>query len=553
MMQNKLRLGILTDFLDIPAWAYRSLERIIQSNAVEFVLFILNASASANEVSVTRKGENDGVIYRLFSKIDEKVFSRFPSPFIRRSISGMFPVLEVITARPIQHGDLIEIAPEEIDKIKEYDLDIIFQLGFSSLKSANFNASKYGVWYYVHSDDRLVRGRPAGYWEVVEKIPETGVVLKSTTGHQNETKALYRSWYFTYPFSPARNKHALYWSASVILPRQVEALYRLGEKEFFAEIEKFNQELNIYTHKFYTIPSNFSAFKHFFQLLSRIGKEITQRIFFLPTWYLMFHLGGDLELMLSDFIPMIPPKDRYWADPHVVFWGGSYYVFIEEYMYKTGIGHISVIEINQDGSYQDLVRVLEKDYHLSYPFVFEWQGKFFMIPESANNKSIDLYECIEFPNQWEFRIHLMENVKARDTTLFYNQGYWWLFTALSEEEGSVMPSELFLFYSQDLFTSKWNSHPCNPIVSDIRKARPAGKLFTQDGKIYRPSQFISKTYGYGVDLNEVSVLSEFAYSEKEVVSIRPSWDKKALATHTFSEIGQITIIDVFTQRSKFTW
>ena len=44
---------------------------------------------------------------------------------------------------------------------------------------------------------------------------------------------------------------------------------------------------------------------------------------------------------------------------------------MEEYVYKTGKAHISVIEIEQNGDYKKPQIVLEKEYHLSYPFVFE--------------------------------------------------------------------------------------------------------------------------------------------------------------------------------------
>jgi hypothetical protein len=448
------------------------------------------------------------------------------------------------------NGEFFQIDPQDIERIKEYNLDILIQLGSGNLSGDIYRASKYGVWSYVLSDDRSLRGRPPGFWEVVENISETGVVLKITTENRNNSNALYRSLYFTYPFSPARNRNALYWSASTILSRQVEALYRLGEKDFFEEIGKYNQEFDIFTHKFHEFPSNFQALKHFFYVFCKIMAETSRRIFYLPTWYLMFTLNNTSDINVCTFISIFPPKDRYWADPHVINLGDKYYVFIEEYQYKNKKGRISVIEIDSNGSYQDPVCVLEKEYHLSYPFVFERQGNYFMVPESAQNRSIDLYECIEFPKLWKYRISLMKNVRAVDTTLFFNQGYWWLFTALTENEGSVMPSELFLFYSKELITTEWTPHPRNPIVSDIKKARPAGGLFKQNGKIFRPSQYTSKTYGYGFDLNEILVLSKTKYAEQETVNVRPFWDKKVLATHTFSKAGQLTIIDAFTQRMK---
>jgi hypothetical protein len=173
-----------------------------------------------------------------------------------------------------------------------------------------------------------------------------------------------------------------------------------------------------------------------------------------------------------------------------------------------------------------------------------------MVPESAANQSIDLYECVEFPKKWEYRMSLMKNIKAVDTTLCFYQDKWWLFTGISENEGSFPEVELFLFYTDDLFSGHWKPHRLNPIISDARNARPAGRIVLRDGKLFRPSQDCSRSYGYGFDLNEILVLSESEYIEESVFSVRPNWDKKVMGTHTYGAEGRLRIIDAYTTRQK---
>jgi hypothetical protein len=144
----------------------------------------------------------------------------------------------------------------------------------------------------------------------------------------------------------------------------------------------------------------------------------------------------------------------------------------------------------------------------------------------------------------------MENVSAVDTTLIHHSDKWWLFTAIAENDAAAPNVELFLFYSDDLFSGDWKSHPGNPIISDVKSARPAGSLFAEGAKLFRPSQDCSKSYGYGFDLNEIEILSETEYREKKVLSIRPNWDKKILGTHTFATCGNLTVIDVLTKTPK---
>ena len=58
---------------------------------------------------------------------------------------------------------------------------------------------------------------------------------------------------------------------------------------------------------------------------------------------------------------------------------------------------------------------------------------------------------------------------------------------------------------RNFLTNKWTPHPENPIVTDIRTARPGGKIFIQDGKIYRPSQDCSIRYGRALNMNQIIV------------------------------------------------
>src|SRR5690606_4215327 len=124
--------------------------------------------------------------------------------------------------------------------------------------------------------------------------------------------------------------------------------------------------------------------------------------------------------------------DRYWADPFVVTRGGKHYVFIEEVMRTTDKGHISVMVAEASGRFEAPRTVLERDYHLSYPCLFEDEGTLYMVPESSANRSVELYRCIGFPDRWEFVCNLLENVYAVDPTLLRHDGKWWLFANVVE-------------------------------------------------------------------------------------------------------------------------
>lgn len=147
-------------------------------------------------------------------------------------------------------------------------------------------------------------------------------------------------------------------------------------------------------------------------------------------------------------------------------------------------------------------------------------------------------------------MNLMEEVEAVDTTILYSNNTFWMFTNLAEIAGASTWDELFLFHSDDLLSKNWTPHPQNPIVSDCKSSRPAGKVFSENGLLYRPSQNCSHHYGYGFNLSEITQLSEERYAETIVSSVEPNWDKRILGTHTFNREHKLHIIDAIYRRRR---
>ena len=177
-----------------------------------------------------------------------------------------------------------------------------------------------------------------------------------------------------------------------------------------------------------------------------------------------------------------------------------------------------------------------------------------MIPETSQNRTIELYKCTGFPYQWKFEGNLMENIVATDTTPFFHENLWWLFTTIDHTNGiSGCSTELYLYYSDDLFSGNWTSHPLNPVVSDESNARCAGKLFVEDGVIYRPSQNCSMRYGRRININQVTKLNTDEYNEILVKEIIPDWDRELKGIHTINSEGGLTVIDVYSFHNRLSF
>ena len=130
-----------------------------------------------------------------------------------------------------------------------------------------------------------------------------------------------------------------------------------------------------------------------------------------------------------------------------------------------------------------------------------------------------------------------------DTTLFAHDGRWWMFTNISHHPGVSPHAELFIFYADNPLSDQWQAHPMNPVISDVRRARGAGRIFRAGEKIYRPSQACAPEYGYGIRLNEILTLTTQEYRERECKFIEPNWTKGLTGVHTLATDGVLTVFD----------
>lgn len=199
-------------------------------------------------------------------------------------------------------------------------------------------------------------------------------------------------------------------------------------------------------------------------------------------------------------------KAGFVADPFIIKVEDLYYLFFEIMNLDSGQGDIG-LAISQDGvswAYQGIV--LTTGYHLSYPWVFEWQGNYYMLPEMNQARAVNLYQAVNFPYQWEPVAELLTGKRYRDSSLLRYNKLWWLFTTWDD-------TRLYLYFSEDLSGSSWLEHQGSPIARG-RYARPAGRILNYQGRLFRPAQDPLPGYGSRVMLNEIKKLTAAEYKEE---------------------------------------
>ncbi len=558
MQKPKLRIGLLLNNLDFDAWAYRMVQIIRNSDYAEIVLIVQNSASTetATKGLIERIGTGrlwSRGIRRVLLALERSLVDRnrdIPNAFARIDGTELLAGIEVIRVHPrrLRYSDFIE--GDELAAIRARGLDVLVRLGFRILRGGILHSARLGVWSYHHGDNQINRGGPPGYWEVMESWPTTGSVLQILTEDLDNGLVLCRSYSSTRDMSLTDSRSNYYWKSLSFVPRKLRELHQVGTDNFLARAGESSTELKFYDRRLYRSPTNGELVALLCRkLLTRLGRR-WRGSRYLDQWCLLFDIRGDISTAVWRFRKILPPKDRFWADPFVVARDGRYYIFVEELLYATNKGHISVLVMNKNGDVAPPVKVLEMPHHLSYPFIFSFEDTLYMVPESSRQRNAALYKCTEFPSKWEFHKYLIEDARVADATLFPWQGRWWMLANVAEMEGTSNWDELHVYYSDSPLSANWTPHARNPVISDVTTARPAGRPFERGGRLYRPSQNSSGRYGYGFNICEITKLTETEYEENVVTRVEPKWDKSVVATHTFNFTDGLTIIDAQVRRRR---
>lgn len=281
------------------------------------------------------------------------------------------------------------------------------------------------------------------------------------------------------------------------------------------------------------------------RVLSRTCARQLSKSVWEPQWFLLIGRQPSSRLLPDPrrLRALFPPAGAYWADPHVVEFGGHVHVFFEEFVYAERRGHIAVISLDSSGRPGPPAVALDLDSHLSYPDVFVHDRRLFMIPEGAASGSVDLYECQGDPGNWAHRRTLLPDTPLVDASIVEWQGRWWLFGSLKKPAGLRTAELLLLFSADDPLTGVWEEHPASPLLADVTNARPAGAPWRRGPHLYRLAQDGSRGYGSGVVVNEILKMDAAGYDERRVALLRPTWGRGLRGVHTLNRCGDVVVMD----------
>jgi hypothetical protein len=250
-------------------------------------------------------------------------------------------------------------------------------------------------------------------------------------------------------------------------------------------------------------------------------------------------LGDGVECSLSS------PASSFYADPFLVRCGGETRLFVEEFHYPSNRGYITAIALDAALRPGNPQRVLETASHASFPFVFEADGAWYMLPETSRAGSVDLFACDQMPSRWRRAARLIDGANCADSILHHAGGLWYLITS-TQREAASRRRWLEIHVSDSLLSERWQPHPVNRerrhAARDHGYGRNAGALLEIDGMLLRPMQASMRRYGECLQMMRVAQLTPDAFEEVPFAGAHP-FSGVAHASHHVSRAGDVIAWD----------
>jgi hypothetical protein len=514
--RRKLRFAVMHADARLPNWAERCVERAVDSGHAELVL-------SIRELWQTRDAHSrpGGVLHRLYSK----------HWLARRSAA-----LQLAEAAPPQSapsrlecacGSDGALAAGDAESIRALGLDFILRFGQRPLSGAILEAARFGLWSFRHE-----RQAAPFFWEILAGVPHTETELLRLSVDSQTNVSLARGAFGTCRASWVNSTdRALTGSVDFCARACAELVERTSLALPNAEDEAASLDAspsqiapNARASTFREqAPSN----RDVLTLLLRSGQHAVHKL-----WELLFHVEiwnvGTTGQTVAEIVRAARLREDgvRWCKPHRPGW-----FIADPFMCPTPTGEQLLVEeygtdgkgrlcrvLDSDGSqYLQLAVELDEPHHLSYPSVFIDGGRTYCIPEAYQSRRVSLYEREN--GSWRLVRVLLDGEAYVDPTLFKHAGLYWLLYTL-QNDGAWGNQKVYLQYSERL-DGEFKPHLLNPVKCDIRSSRPAGMPVQIDGRLYRPSQDCSKTYGGAVVINELTKLSATEFEEIEVARIEP--------------------------------
>jgi len=460
-------------------------------------------------------------------------------PHVQAAVLLLADTAEVPTTLPVELRALPVVSPASgPEPLRQLDLDFVLSFGDPQAARELSGSTRWGVWRHEFGNGEQRPSARPGYWEVHLGQAESFAMLVRLTPDPDAVVVLREACLRTALLSVAANRSQL---ENVCVPMATQVCISILNgvtEQIIAPARRTALPAR-------AEPGRLDQIVCAARIIGRKAGEAWRGLFRHTQWNV-----GIVEAPIASFLgaaplPRVrwqrePPRHVFRADPFGRMQDDGLTILYEDFDYPVNRGTILAWNAKSDRTLP--VRIgPQPPVHLSYPYLFEADGRLLCLPEAHESGALVLYEVERFPDLWKPLATLALDRLIVDATPFFHGSHWWI--AGSEPGVKGASSELLLWYA-DRITGPWTGHAGNPVKVDIRSARPGGTPFWHDGALHRPAQDCSRSYGGRIVINRVTTLTPHAFAESPVAVVEPiAGDRYGEGIHTLAQVGDITLID----------
>ncbi len=532
-----MQFGIMCNSNELCAWQELVIQKLLAENHVQLKLVIFQNYRDNNPSTALQKTIppcKSGFLWNLYNRY--LVIGK--SKALKKVVtSSLFKETSQISCDLIFGDDgFARLEDRDIQKIEDSGLDFILNFTLELLQGKIIKSAKFGVWSFQFSDPEKYSGSPACFWEIFNQDLLTRACLIKLSEDPSVSILLKEGYIKT---------HVVYRENIDNIHFEVASWPTLVCRELRINPTK-NSESSVIAwgkDKLYP-PGNSEMLLFLFIQFKLFIKKAYRKFFYTDYWNIGIVFSPIQEFLNSGAEPVVLwfpnlPKVRFMADPFGIYYQGKQYILYEDFRFDQGIGKTASVLL-QNNSFLENKIVIDENFHMSYPFVLEYEEDIYCIPETYQNNQVRLYKADEFPYKWKLEKVLIENYAGIDNTPYFHEGKWYLF---STNKNMGVHHNLNIHHADTIF-GPWQEHPGNPVKTDIRSARPAGTLFKHNGSLFRPSMDYSEKVEGRIVINKILTLTADDFKEEMHNIVYPFKNTFfSDKVHTISEMGPFTLVD----------
>lgn len=511
-----LKAALIIDGTEVTKWQKDALDAVGDLLEIRLVLSCTNTH--------TQKNIAKNILYYVLNVFALK--SRLTRK-VRIDKNGVL----FIEFESIYEGSWQKIPSSVSKEIADSNIDVVIKFGMSLLR-IDETLSKSKILSFHHGDPAFYRGRPAGFYEILNRKNSVGIIVQELSNKLDAGKV----WAMCH----SKISHHSYKKTAI----DFYANSRLLLRKALLNLSR-NSPVDIAPNgKNYKLPSNSLVIKFFAVLFARKLSRLIYGAFYEKKWNVgivrKINIIDRLSFNIVDIKSAnISSSHSFYADPFFSADGSK--IRLEALNLRTGLGEIVEVEAES----LSLLNVLLKGDHYSYPFSFLIGNKEFLIPEVASHSSPYILPA-PFQDKGKLPLRGLETSRIVDSTILEEEGRIYLFCGMN-----TSASDCLYLFSAERYDKKFEPHPLNPIVIDPSRARMGGRVIRHNGRIYRFGQNNSYGYGDGITICEITKLSTHDYEEKIVGSL---CFNDACGPHTVDMFEDKLVLDFYVDKfSLFAW